>query len=148
MVDVRDFPIEYDDARSIPAFHAIAQQADAFVLVFPEYNQGFPGKLKSLLDTELAVYHRKPVALASVSNGQFGGARAAALLTPVLTKLGMVVTGLNLHFPFVQNSFDEAGALTDPKVPERVDRMLSELISFTQTLKKGQAAASLSSTRP
>src|SRR3990167_7646759 len=69
LVDVNDFDVPYDEDTSIPEFHKIVDKADAFVLVFPEYNHAFPGRLKSLLDTEFDAYKHKPVALASVSSG-------------------------------------------------------------------------------
>ena len=37
-------------------------KADAFVVVTPEYNHGYPGALKHLIDAVGAEWHRKPVA--------------------------------------------------------------------------------------
>lgn len=138
LVDVKNFRIEYDDDENREDFHPIVVAADAFVLVFPEYNHGFPGKLKSLIDTELEDYKHKPVALASVSSGQFGGARATELLTPVLTHVGMLVTDLNMYFPHVKEAFDELGDPIDPKIQERVTRTISELLYLTKVIKSGK----------
>ncbi len=143
IVDVRDFHIEYDDDKNIPGFHEIVSQADAFVLVFPEYNHSFPGKLKSLLDTEFDAYKHKPVALASVSSGQFGGVRAVESLTPVLSSLGLVVSGLTLHFPNIKEVFDDSGNPVDTKVNERVAKMLNKLIYLTNAIKIGKEALNL-----
>ncbi|MEX0896041.1 MAG: NADPH-dependent FMN reductase [Patescibacteria group bacterium] len=137
-VDVRDFEIEYDEKQQIPEFHAITTAADAFVLVFPEYNHGFPGKFKTLLDTEFATYKHKPVLVASVSSGQFGGVRAVESLLPILSNFGMIVSGKNLHFPFVKELFDDAGQLKDEKVLERAERMVDELIELTQIIQVGK----------
>jgi NAD(P)H-dependent FMN reductase len=108
------------------------------VLVFPEYNHGYPGKFKTLLDTEFAEYKHKPVALVSVSSGQFGGVRAVEALIPVLTDFKMIVTGLNLHFPFIKEVFDEKGNLIDPKTKERIEKTLQELIYLTNVFKVGK----------
>ena len=137
-VDVRNFHIEYDDDKNIPEFHKIVKEADALILAFPEYNHSFPGKLKSLLDTEFDEYKHKPVAMASASSGQFGGVRAVELLTPVLAVLGLVITGLNIYFPYIKEAFDKSGNPTDPKTNERVEKFLNELIYLTKVIKIGK----------
>jgi len=142
LVDVRDFPLEYDDKVNQPKFHAIVMKADAFVLVFPEYNHGYPGKLKTLLDTGFNGYKHKPVVLTSVSSGSFGGIRAAELLTPVLTYIGLIVTGLNIQFPNIQDTFDEFGNPTDPKLEPRVQKTLEKLIYLTKVIKAGKEQVS------
>lgn len=138
LVDVRDFQIEYDEDKSIPEFRDIITKSDALVLVFPEYNHGFPGKLKSLLDTEFDIYKHKPVVLASVSSGHFGGVRATELLTPILTNFKLIVTGLNLHFPYINEVFDESGNLNDSQMNERAKKVLSELMYLTKVIKIGK----------
>ena len=50
-------------------------RSDALVIVAPEYNHGYPGMLKHVLDTNLHEYVHKAVGVVGVSAG-FGGARA------------------------------------------------------------------------
>jgi NAD(P)H-dependent FMN reductase len=138
LVDVRDYQIEYDDDKSIPEFHQIVTQADAFVLVFPEYNHGFPGKLKSLLDTEFEAYKHKPALLAGVSSGDFGGARAIELIMPVLQRLGFILSDITLYFPNIKETFDESNNPKDEKVSRRTGAALEELIYITRVIKEGK----------
>jgi NAD(P)H-dependent FMN reductase len=138
IVDTRDYKLEFDDSVSIPEFSEIVKKANAFVLVFPEYNHGIPGKLKSLLDTEFDEYSLKPVALASVSDGQFGGVRAVEMITPVLTNFGMVVTGITLHVPYVDRVIDQDGKVIDDKITERVDKFIQKLLYITNVITDGK----------
>ena len=140
LVAVSDFQLDFDDQASLPQFHQQLEQADALLIITPEYNHSFPGKLKSLLDTEFAVYKHKPVAIASVSSGQFGGVRAVEALIPTLTLFGMIVTGLNLHFPNIGQVFDEAGQPVERKTIERSQAVIEDLIYLTKLVKAGQQA--------
>lgn len=65
-------------------------QADGIVIVTPEYNRGYPGLLKYVLDTNLKEYIHKAVGICGVSAGGFGGARVIENLLPVLRELGLV----------------------------------------------------------
>jgi hypothetical protein len=65
-------------------------RADALVIVAPEYNHGYPGLLKHVLDTNLKEYIHKAAGIVGVSAGIFGGARAIQNLIPVLRELGLV----------------------------------------------------------
>jgi NAD(P)H-dependent FMN reductase len=82
------------------AWSAIVARADAFVFVMPEYNHGVNAALKNALDYLHAEWQHKPVGLVSYG-GQSGGARAVAMLKPVLSVLRMValVEGVLLSFP-------------------------------------------------
>ena len=64
-------------------------KADGFIIVSPEYNSGYPGELKILLDSFLDEYAGKPVGIIGVSAGSFGGIRMIEKLRPVLVNLGM-----------------------------------------------------------
>jgi NAD(P)H-dependent FMN reductase len=68
---------------------AVTAAADAFVVVTPEYNRGYPASIKNALDYLYEEWHHKPVAFVSYGMTS-GGLRAAAQLTEVVTGLGMV----------------------------------------------------------
>jgi NAD(P)H-dependent FMN reductase len=138
LVSVGDFDIPYDDEQSLPEFHALVEHTDAFLLVMPEYNHSFPGRLKSLLDTEFDAYKHKPVALAGVSSGDFGGARGIQSMLPVLAAFHLVVTGLNLYFPKVKDTFDEQGNPIDEKLTARIKKVLTELVYLAKVIKLGK----------
>lgn len=121
-----------------PRYTEIVEKADAFFIVTPEYNHSFPGSLKRMLDSELAHYNHKPVAIAGVSNGNWGGVRAVEQLCLAIRELGLIVMSWDVYFPYVQNIFDEEGKIT-PEHTERYDRQVgklyAELLWFARSLK-------------
>lgn len=121
-----------------PRYTAIVEKADAFFIVTPEYNHSFPGSLKRLLDSELALYNHKPVALAGASDGNWGGVRAVEQLCGAIRELGLVVMSWDVYFPYVQNIFDERGTMHDEfkeRYDKSVDKLYRELIWFADMLK-------------
>jgi NAD(P)H-dependent FMN reductase len=124
-----------------PKYTAITERADAFFIVTPEYNHSFPGSLKRLLDSELANYNHKPVALAGVSNGSWGGTRAVESLVPAIRETGLVVMSWDVFFPRIQDIFDAEGQML-PEHRERYDRnlqkLLDELLWFARMLKQAR----------
>ena len=140
-VDPTDFSFEGDgndpegkDAR----YTEITKKADAFFVVTPEYNHSFPGSLKRMLDSELATYNHKPIAFAGVSDGNWGGTRAIESLVPAVRETGLVVMSWDVYFPYVQNIFDETGAI-QPEFEKRyqtsLGKLYAELIWFARILK-------------
>lgn len=106
------FPNDGNDAEGKdPKYTEITSRADAFFIVTPEYNHGYPGTLKRMLDSEFANYKHKPVAMAGVSNGPWGGVRVCEALLPVLHRTGMVIIQPEVYFPRVQDIFDESGGI-------------------------------------
>jgi len=113
----------------------IATKADAFILVLPEYNRGYPGELKLLLDSLFDVYDKKPVGLCGVSAGMFGGARALDHIKPVLVELKMTPIRSVLHFPKIKEAFNEDGTIVDEKNKERAQAFFTDLIWYAEALK-------------
>jgi NAD(P)H-dependent FMN reductase len=144
-VDPADFVIAGDgdngDTHN-PDYAAITAKADAFYIVTPEYNHSIPGSLKRLLDSEYDNYFHKPVGLAGVSNGSWGGVRVCEALLPVMHTMGMPVIKKELYFPRVQDMFDEQGKLA-PGYEERYQKNLravfDELLWFAKILKTARA---------
>ena len=140
-VDPVDFPFEgdgNDPEGKNPKYTAVTEKADAFFIVTPEYNHSFPGSLKRMLDSELKNYVHKPVAFAGVSNGGWGGVRAIEALVNTVREMGLVATFTDVHFPRVQDLFDEKGELLDPKYRQRVERTYTELIWMAKVMKWGR----------
>lgn len=137
-----DFPGDGNDPEGKdPRYTEITAKADAFFIVSPEYNHSFPGTLKRMLDSELGNYIHKPVALAGVSNGAWGGVRAVEALTVTVREMGLVVTSWSAYFPRVQDMFDENGVLK-PEYAARTEKNIgdvyAELIWMATTLKWGR----------
>ena len=122
-----------------PRYSELTAWADAFFIVTPEYNHGYPGSLKRMLDSEFAAYHRKAVALAGVSDGNWGGVRAIEALLPVLRTLRLVVSPFDVQFPRVQELFDEQGQIKDTSVEERIKKAYEELLWVAKALRDARA---------
>lgn len=138
-----DFPGDGNDPEGKdPRYTEITAKADAFFIVTPEYNHSFPGSLKRMLDSELANYNHKPVAFAGASNANWGGVRAVEALVPAIRETGLVVLSWDVYFPYVQNMFDDDGAVL-PEFLERYEgnltKLYTELIWFAKLLKQGRA---------
>jgi NAD(P)H-dependent FMN reductase len=141
LIDAATLPIPSDEAGEAakdPAFAEKMNRADAIVLVAPEYNRGYPGLLKHVLDTNLAEYIHKAAGVVGVSAGIFGGARMIENLLPVLRELGLVTIFWDVNVGSVGNVFDEKGALLDPAFVRRTDKFLGELIWMAKSLRYGR----------
>ena len=141
LVDPTEFQFPHDgndpEAKD-PRYGEIVQKADAFFIVTPEYNHSFPGTLKRMLDSEYDAYFHKPVALAGVSNGPWGGVRVCEALLPVCHRLGMVNILPELYFPKVQDIFDETGNMHEQfrdMYEQNVGKSYDELLWFARILK-------------
>ena len=121
-----------------PRYSEITKRADGFFIVTPEYNHSFPGSLKRMLDSELENYIHKSVAFAGASSGQWGGVRAIEALVNSVREMGLVATYKDMHFPNVQDLFNENGELTNQKYREYTKGTWKELIWLTTVLKYGR----------
>jgi len=144
LFDVRDFALPQDDygqglKNLFPEWRDTIIKADGLVIVTPEYNHGYPGSLKAVLDLLLREYIHKAVAFVSVSAGPWGGTRVIEAMVPMVRELGLAVTFSDLNFPKVQNTFDAEGKLLDPAAEKRAKDLLDELVWLSSTLKWGRA---------
>ena len=154
LIDVRKLDLSSMDAGEAikdAAFSDAIRQADGLVIVVPEYNHGYPGMLKHVLDTNLKEYIHKPVGLCGVSAGPFGGTRVVESLLPVMRELGMVTTFWDVNVSGAAKAFDDSGRLLDEALPRRIDKMLGELVWMARVLRHGRDSVSMtdaSATRP
>jgi len=124
-----NFPGDGNDPEGKdPRYTEIVGKADAFFIVTPEYNHSFPGSLKRMLDSELALYNHKPVAFAGASDGNWGGVRAVESLLTAVRETGLVALSWDVYFPRVQDMFSEDGSIKD-EFRERYERNLSKLFA-------------------
>jgi NAD(P)H-dependent FMN reductase len=107
-------------------------------MVSPEYNHGYAGLLKHLLDSCLKEYIHKAVGVVGVSAGPFGGVRGIQDLLPVLRELGLVTIFWDVTFISVQSRFDQSGNLLDQAYLSRIDQFLKELVWMATTLRYGR----------
>lgn len=131
------------EATDGPAVKALAQrigEADAFVVISPEYNHGYPAALKDLIDSAYSEWNAKPVAFISYG-GMAGGVRAVEQLRQVFAELHAVTVRDTVSFANPWDSLDEAGKLARAdRAAEALSRMLSQLRWWAGALKRARAA--------
>jgi NAD(P)H-dependent FMN reductase len=142
--DVCDFELPHAEygpeiGHLFPEWRDAIIKADGLVIVTPEYNHGYPGTLKAVLDLLLKEYIHKAVAFVGVSAGPWGGTRVIEACVPMVRELGLAVTFTDLNFPSVKSKFDANGNLLDDAYEKRVQGFLDELAWMARTLKWGRA---------
>jgi len=147
LIDIRDLNLPVDDAGEQiknKAFSETCERADGFVIVTPEYNHGYPGLLKHVLDSNLKEYIHKAVGVCGVSAGGFGGTRVIESLLPVFRELGLVTIFWDGNFSGAQKLFAEDGKILDEATHvKRIDKFLGELIWMSRVLRYGRENVSI-----
>src|SRR5271167_2982694 len=141
LIDIAKLPLPTNDAGEAikhASFSTKMDRADALVIVSPEYNHGYSGLLKHVLDSCLKEYIHKAVGIVGVSAGPFGGARVIQNMLPVMRELGLVTIFWDVNFSNVQQLFDAQGNLLDKSFYARIDKFLKELIWMAKTLRYGR----------
>jgi NAD(P)H-dependent FMN reductase len=147
LIDIATAPLPTNDAGEAikeAGFAAKMNRADGLLIVSPEYNHGYSGLLKHVLDSCLKEYIHKAVGIAGVSAGPFGGARGIQDLLPVMRELGLVTIFWDVNFTNVGKLFDPDGKLLDDSFYRRIDKFLKELIWMSKTLRHGREQIELS----
>ncbi len=150
LLDLRDYPMPFYNEPTSPSmikdgeypseivrkWAAKIKEADAFIIVTPEYNHSISGILKNALDSIYSEWNNKPVGF--VAYGGLGGARVVEHLRGIVIELQMAPIRNAVHIPQHWNLFDEQGNLKqkafDPFV-SGADAMLNQLIWWAKALK-------------
>jgi chromate reductase, NAD(P)H dehydrogenase (quinone) len=115
------------------------EEADALLLVTPEYNGSTTGVLKNAIDWASARHRgswlrNKTVAVAGATTGQYGAIWAQQDLKRILGISGARVVPGELPVSKAHEKFDEAGRLVDPFVAERLRGHLAALVDEARPL--------------
>lgn len=143
LIDVADYPIsgteDPDESARVDKYRRLVADADGFVIVVPEYNHGYPGELKLLLDSAYDEYNHKPVGLVSVSSGLIGGARVTEQLQLVALALEMVPVSPTVHVRQVDDAIGDDGRFAEEGLRDVLSKMLSELHWYASVLSPARA---------
>ena len=146
LIDVADFGLirtkRSADTEPAKSFSEKISLADGLIIVSPEYNHGYPGELKLVLDQLYKEYNRKPVGICGVSAGKLGGARMVEQLRLVAIEFQMVPIRSAVYFSNISDLFDEAGNIKDDSYEKRVNGFLEELVWYAQALKEARQSDS------
>jgi NAD(P)H-dependent FMN reductase len=160
LADLRDWPLPIfaehagtigdisDPTYSEPivqAWNKKVKQADAFMIVTPEYNHSVPGGLKNAIDTVWMSFgfRNKPVAAVGYSGGIGGGIRAIEHLAHVFIEAEAVPLRNTVVIPFVRAAFDGEGEPVNPAANISLQVMLDDLAWWSAALEKARAAGEL-----
>ncbi len=136
LVDVKDFvgnrtiPSWADPYHKTDTWRKLAKKADGFIVVTPEYNRGYPGELKILLDMAYTdEYGEKPAVISTVSGASHGGTNVEQHILPVLRIIGMEVLRSKIAFPNVKELFEKDKKEIDKAMKERVEKVGKALLA-------------------
>ncbi|HUB21446.1 MAG TPA: NAD(P)H-dependent oxidoreductase [Streptosporangiaceae bacterium] len=160
VADLRDWPLPIfaehagtigdlsDPTYSEPivrAWNQKVKQADAFIVVTPEYNHSIPAALKNAIDTVWLSYgfRNKPVAAVGYSGSIGAGIRAIEHLAHVFIEAEAVPLRNTVVIPFVREAFGAEGEPVDPEPGIRLQVMLDDLAWWSSALEKARADGEL-----
>ena len=149
VLDLRDYPMPFFNEAETPSYKskpytdpavvkwtAKIAEADAYIIVAPEYNHGYPAVLKNALDYAYQEWNNKPVAF--VSYGSAMGARSVEQLRMVAIELQMAPIRNAVHMPYdvlmaVGSGTSEAEAFAP--YAERAAGLVQQLTWWAKALK-------------
>ena len=129
VIDPAALPLlqQRDDDTEVTALRRRLANADAFVVVTPEYDHGHPAALQVLLDSADVEWHAKPVAFVAYG-GATGGLRAVEQLRLAFADRHAVTVRDAVRFTNVRSRFDASGHLLEPHRPAKaMAAMLEQL---------------------
>jgi len=101
--------------------------ADAFILVTPEYNGSYSPALKNLLD-HFPKQHRKPFGIVAGSVSPYGGIRAIQQLLLLVPAIFGIASPYALAVPNVDMTFSPNGKLLDQRFDHHVHNFTTEFL--------------------
>jgi NAD(P)H-dependent FMN reductase len=123
---------EHDHTRR---WSAIVNEADAFVIVTPEYNFSSPPALVNALHYLYNEWNYKPVAFVSYG-GASGGMRSVQMTKMITTTLKMVPLVEAVTIPMVWDRLSDQGEFTaDEREEKPAAAMLKELTRWADALR-------------
>jgi NAD(P)H-dependent FMN reductase len=160
LADLRDWPLPIftehagtigdlaDPTYSEPlvrAWNQKVKQADAFIVVTPEYNHSIPAVLKNAIDSVWLSFgfRNKPVAAVGYSGSIGAGIRAIEHLAHVFVEAEAVPLRNTVVIPFVREAFGADGEPVNPEMGIRLQVMLEDLAWWSAALENARAAGEL-----
>ena len=160
VIDLRDWPLPFfaehmgtigdfsDPTYSEPivkAWNNKIKEADAYIVVTPEYNHSLPAVLKNAIDSVFVsfAFRNKPIAAVGYSAGISAGIRAIEHLAHVAIEAEAVPLRNSVVIPFVATAFNEAGEPIDPAANASLDVMLDDLAWWSPVLEAARSAGEL-----
>jgi chromate reductase len=139
-----DQDLDHEDVEtpeSVADLRRRIEEADALLVITPEYNGSITGVLKNAIDWASARHRgswlrNKTVAVAGATTGQYGAIWAQQDLKRVLGIAGARVVGGELPVSTAHEKFDAYGRLVDRLLADRLRLHLATLVNEAQPLRQ------------
>ncbi|HLO53726.1 MAG TPA: NADPH-dependent FMN reductase [Saprospiraceae bacterium] len=102
-----------EPSKKVMEYAAKIKSSDGIIIVTPEYNGGYPASLKNAIDLLYDEWRHKPIGIATVSSGPFGGSQAVMSLQFTLWKMMAWTIPAMFSVPSVDKAYDENGKALD-----------------------------------
>jgi NAD(P)H-dependent FMN reductase len=160
VLDLRDWPLpmfgehigsigdpsdpSYSDER-VRRWNRKIAEADAYLVITPEYNHSVPGELKNAIDSVFVsfAFRNKPMAMAGYSSGVGGGIRAIEHLAQIAVEVEAAPLRSTVVLPYVEQAFGEDGEPTDSATEVGLQILLDDLAWWAAALHNARAAGEL-----
>lgn len=148
MIDLAEHPLpmmEEDNgllrspADDVSIIGAQLKEADAMILVSPEYHGSFTGVLKNALDFYWAEFKKKPIGVVTTGSGKMGGINASSQMQHVILSLGGYPLPTKLLIPEIQHAFNENFEPLRDDIIRNSDRFLNEFSWFANAIVSAKA---------
>ena len=143
IIDVRDWKFDQTNEgvyssveKAIEDHKPLAKrmfEADAFIMVSPEYNGSYSPYMKNLFDHFPKQVH-KAFAIVAGSPGALGGIRACLQMQALVSALYGIASPFMLVTPQVDKKFSEDGTLVDQSFLGTVDTFVSEFLWLAEKM--------------
>jgi azobenzene reductase len=150
LLDLATDPVPLMDERyskvSSPEIASLGnslKEADAILLVSPEYHGSFTGVLKNALDYYWAEFARKPIGVVTTGSGKLGGINASTQLQHVILSLGAYPLPFKLLIPEIQHAFDAQMQPIREDVVRNTNKFLNEFVWFANAIVDAKDAQSV-----
>jgi NAD(P)H-dependent FMN reductase len=160
-LDLRDWPMPFfqehmgtigdmaDPSFSDPvikAWNAKVAEADAYLVITPEYNHSIPAVLKNAIDNVFIThaFRNKPITAVAYSGGIAAGVRAIEHLALIAVECELAPMRSTVIIPDVTHAFDDAGDPVDYKSDISLKVTLDDLAWWGEALAQARQVGELS----
>jgi NAD(P)H-dependent FMN reductase len=160
VLDLRDWPLPMfaehlgtigdfnDPTYSDPAvkrWNQKIKEADAYLVITPEYNHSVPGVLKNAIDNIFVsfAFRNKPIVAVGYSGGIAGGVRAIEHLAQIAIEAELVPLRAAVVISQVAEAFDQAGMPINPVTDISLSVALDDLAWWSAALERARTAGEL-----
>lgn len=120
-------------------------EADAYLVITPEYNHSVPGELKNAIDSVFVsfAFRNKPMAMVGYSGGIGGAIRAIEHLAQIAVEVEAVPLRSTVVLPFVDKAFTDDGEPAEQATEVSLQILLDDLAWWGAALRDARAAGEL-----